>query len=75
MDKFAKGTDSLIKQAVKDLEEEYQLVAQCEYFCHNCQELRLSFLIVTHNCKNCGSTNIILGRIGELNKNELKGKR
>jgi len=44
----------------------------CEYFCTDCLQLRLSFLIKTNNCGNCNSTSIIKGSPGELDKTQLK---
>jgi hypothetical protein len=44
----------------------------CEYFCRNCLQLRLSYLIRTHKCANCQSTNIIRGKPGSLDKDQLK---
>lgn len=38
-----------------------------EYLCHNCGQLRLSF-VVTDKCNNCGSNNIIKGEVGTLKK-------
>lgn len=44
----------------------------CEYFCTDCCQLRLSFLIETDKCKNCGSIHIIKAKPGELDKAQLK---
>lgn len=43
----------------------------CEYFCRDCQQLRLSFLDKTEKCGACGSSNIVKGRPGELDKGAL----
>jgi Zn finger protein HypA/HybF involved in hydrogenase expression len=42
-----------------------------EYFCKDCLQLRLAFEL-RHTCGNCGSTNIIKGAIGTLDKESLK---
>lgn len=47
----------------------------CEYFCNNCHQLRLSLLSKTNNCGNCGSKDIIKGDIGSLNKDNLIKRR
>ena len=43
-----------------------------EYFCQNCKQLRLN---ATHDpiekCGNCGSVDIIIGKVGELDKRSL----
>lgn len=46
-----------------------------EYLCSNCGQLRISF-VATNKCGHCGSTKIIKGKIGSLEKeqrNELEG--
>ena len=43
-----------------------------EYFCFDCGQLRLSLTEDKSKCKNCGSTNIITGEVGELDKQKLK---
>lgn len=43
-----------------------------EYFCFNCGQLRLSLIKEKTLCKGCGSTNIIIGKCGELDKQKLK---
>ncbi len=43
-----------------------------EYFCKNCQQLRLSLNADKAKCHNCGSHNIVTGNIGELDKQSLK---
>jgi hypothetical protein len=43
----------------------------CEYFCTDCLQLRLSFLINTYKCGNCNSNHIIIGSPGQLDKEEL----
>jgi len=45
--------------------------ADCEYFCKDCTQLRLSFIKDTSKCGNCGSLNIIKGKPGELDKETL----
>ena len=44
----------------------------CEYFCTKCLQLRLSFLIKTYKCSQCNSKEIIKGKPGELDKDQLK---
>lgn len=44
----------------------------CEYFCRDCGQLRLSYLDKTEVCGNCGSSNIVKGEPGKLNKEVLK---
>lgn len=46
--------------------------ADCEYFCTNCFQLRISFLIKTYKCNNCGSKEIIKAKPGKLDKKQLK---
>ena len=48
------------------------LKIDCEYFCTNCYQLRLSYLKKTKKCKNCKSKAIIKGKQGSLNKDQLK---
>lgn len=45
-----------------------------EYLCLHCGQLRLSLTgeKSTIKCKNCGSTNIIIGEVNSLNKDILK---
>lgn len=43
----------------------------CEYFCRDCQQLRLSFLDKTEKCGACGSSDIVKGEPGELDKGAL----
>ena len=43
-----------------------------EYFCWNCGQLRASDKTHPNKCGNCGSKNIVCGKVGELDKNELK---
>jgi len=45
-----------------------------EYFCTNCLQLRLSMIADKSHCRNCNSTEIITGKVGTLNKAELKAK-
>lgn len=45
-----------------------------EYFCNDCGQLRLSLVKDKSKCLNCGSTNIITGKPGELDKETLKMK-
>ena len=42
-----------------------------EYFCTNCVQLRLSCVKDKSRCENCGSTEIIPGSVGQLNKQAL----
>ena len=49
------------------------LKVDCEYFCNNCKQLRISFLPKTTQCKNCKSSDIIKGEPGKLDKEKLKG--
>ena len=44
---------------------------QSEYFCKDCLQLRLSLKDDKSKCGNCGSTNIIAGECGTLNKEAL----
>lgn len=41
-----------------------------EYLCRSCRQLRLSF-VETTICNNCGSTEIIIGKVGSLNRSML----
>lgn len=41
-----------------------------EYFCHNCQQLRLN-LANRKTCGNCGSGHLTFGKIGSLDKKSL----
>ncbi len=43
-----------------------------EYFCFGCGHLRLTYVANNSICRNCGSKNIITGKIGELDKDVLK---
>ena len=43
-----------------------------EYYCHVCQQLRLSLNKDKSMCFNCGSTWITVGEIGSLDKQALK---
>ena len=43
-----------------------------EYFCNKCGRLRISPLHNPVICLNCGSDNIIVGRLGSLDKAKLK---
>ncbi len=48
-----------------------------EYWCHDCKQLRLSLIEDKSKCGNCGSTNIITGQVGSLDKevfNKLEEK-
>lgn len=38
-----------------------------EYYCNDCKQLRLN-LANRITCGNCGSSNVIFGKIGSLNK-------
>lgn len=43
-----------------------------EYFCKNCKQLRLDLTSMPiYYCKNCGSKDIVVGKIGELDKDGL----
>jgi len=42
-----------------------------EYFCYECGQLRLK-LNHTKGCNNCGSLNVIKGKVGELDKDKFK---
>lgn len=42
-----------------------------EYFCYDCEQLRLSLIKDKSKCGNCGSNNIITGKVGELDKEAL----
>jgi len=41
-----------------------------EYFCKVCWHLCLSF-VMSDKCANCGSTDIIKGKVGSLDKDKL----
>ena len=45
--------------------------ASCEYFCKSCLQLRLSFREDNTHCRNCGSPEIIIGKVGTLDKPAL----
>ncbi len=45
--------------------------AAYEYFCYACGQLRLS-LVEADTCGLCGSSNILKGKPGELDKEKLK---
>jgi DNA-directed RNA polymerase subunit RPC12/RpoP len=46
-----------------------------EYFCNGCGTMNLSFVsTMTNHCRSCGSTDIICGAIGSLNKDKLKNE-
>ena len=45
-----------------------------EYFCYDCGQLRLTYTDKKSICMNCGSTNIVAGKVGELDKDALKKK-
>lgn len=47
--------------------------AAFEYFCCDCGSFRLS-LTGEKTCGNCKSTNIIIGKIGELDRDALKAQ-
>ena len=39
-----------------------------EYVCKDCEQLRLSLVEDKSKCFNCGSTNIVVGKLGQLDK-------
>lgn len=43
----------------------------CEYFCTACLQLRLSFRKENNHCLNCKSPEIIIGKVGSLDKPAL----
>lgn len=43
-----------------------------EYFCHSCGQLRLSLKNTLTTCGNCGSSDILEGSPGFLDKDGLK---
>ena len=45
-----------------------------EYFCQDCRQLRLSW-IVCDTCGNCGSKDIIKGELETLDKEKLINER
>lgn len=51
--------------------ELYIGVKKSEYFCKECCQLRLSLNSDKSHCGNCGSTDIITGECGTLNKEAL----
>jgi len=42
-----------------------------EYFCTKCLQLRLSLVKDKSHCFNCGTTEIIPGQVGQLDKQAL----
>lgn len=42
-----------------------------EYFCNNCYQLRLSVDGDVDKCLNCGSTNLVIAKVGFLDKEAL----
>ncbi len=42
-----------------------------EYFCKDCLQLRLAVRDARTSCGNCGSKNIIIGKVGDLDKSRL----
>ena len=42
-----------------------------EYFCNDCGQLRLN-LVERTTCGNCGKSNIVVGEVGALDKDNLK---
>jgi hypothetical protein len=54
--------------------EEYIIGLKSEYFCKTCGQLRGSYNKTPYMCGNCGSTNVIAGKVNELNKEELKAQ-
>ncbi len=54
------------------MEELTLLYAEEEYFCRSCRQLRLNAIDApAKKCKNCNSTDIIIGNVGELDKQQL----
>jgi DNA-directed RNA polymerase subunit RPC12/RpoP len=53
------------------MKELYVGFNKTEYFCKDCQQLRLSLRDDNTKCGNCGSKDIITGKCGELNKEAL----
>lgn len=50
------------------------MITPTEYFCISCEQLRLNLAERT-TCGNCGSSDIIHGKIGELDKESLKKEK
>ena len=42
-----------------------------EYFCKNCLQLRCSFRDKIELCGNCGSKDIVIGKVMKLDKDSL----
>ena len=42
-----------------------------EYFCTKCLQLRLSLIADKSHCRNCNSKEIIIGKVGTLDKSAL----
>lgn len=68
--------DIVIRQNWSIVYVKGEKVAPFEYLCGNCHQLRLA-LVKVDVCGNCGSINIIKGKLGPLERsraNELEGK-
>ena len=71
---FRKELETVLKvkeEGMMDGMMEYNVLCS-EYFCNSCRQLRGSFVPKPDICGNCGSKNIIVGDLNELNKEELK---
>lgn len=58
------GLIMIITEIVGKLLEPY------EYFCRCCLQIRLSF-VISDKCRNCGSKDIVKGKMGSLDKEKL----
>ena len=78
--KFANTLFTLLKKREKDMGintpvtmSEAEISELPEYFCKVCGQLRLRFKKETPTtCGNCGSTDLIVATVGELDKEKLK---
>lgn len=46
-----------------------------EYFCRSCGQLRLCLVQGKADCGNCGSSDLVFGKPGELDKQALMAAR
>jgi len=68
--------DNIKAVVVRDIDDtsfELHILAHVptEYFCCSCKQLCLSCRTDKTKCGNCGSKDIIVGRIGTLDKEKL----
>lgn len=70
---MASGPDQMVR-AIRDSKGALIILAAdepFEYFCKNCQQLRLCFVPQSRACRNCSSTDLVIGKVGTLNKQKL----